>query len=102
MDPAGSSFRLIRARRIAMLFRRQVTMHDEYRWTDHLISTRRLRFDLIATLLILAAAGGASLAAGDEGNHPPGYVASAPSSERPPHLTVICKRQILAKHHSNG
>ena len=77
-------------------------MHNEYRWTDYLISSRRLRFDLIVTLLILAAVGSASLAAGDEGNHPRGYAVATPSSERPPHMTVICKQELPAKHHSSG
>lgn len=77
-------------------------MHNEYRWTDYLISTRRLRFDVIATLLILAAVGGASVAAGDEGNEPRGYAASAPLSECPYHLALVGKQRLLAKHHSSG
>jgi hypothetical protein len=34
-------------------------MRDEYCWTDHVISPRRLRAEFIATLLIVAIVGGA-------------------------------------------
>ena len=36
-------------------------MRDEYRWTDHVITHRRLRAEFVATLLILAIMGGAGL-----------------------------------------
>jgi hypothetical protein len=72
-------------------------MRDEYRWTDHVISPRRLRIEFIATLLILAilggaSLGGASLADGPPGQDRPGSVAAgAVSTERTPSLATLAK-----------
>jgi hypothetical protein len=73
-------------------------MHDEYRWTDHVISPRRLRVEFIATVLIVALVGGASLAdAPSAQDRRVPVVESAIAIARAPGLAAITKPRFLSR-----
>jgi hypothetical protein len=61
-----------------------IMMRDEYRWTDHVITPRRLRAEAAATLLILALIGGAGLLDGAASAGPAPSVARIAGTQSPP------------------
>jgi hypothetical protein len=71
---------------------------DKYRWTDYQISPTRFRVELIATLLLLAVVGVASLGADDKETHLRMHFASALATERPANLAAIVKPRTVATH----
>jgi hypothetical protein len=75
---------------------------DKYRWTDYQISPTRFRAELIATLLILAVVGVASLGGGDKEDHLLMHFASALSTKRPSNLAAIVKPRTPAAHQANA
>ena len=87
MDPSTGSSRFPLS-----VFQRLPKMRDEYRWTDHVISSRRLRIEFLATLLILAIVGTPVWLAGRSGPDRPSHVAAgAVSTGRAPSLATLAK-----------
>lgn len=75
---------------------------DKYRWTDYQISPTRFRAELIATLLILAVVGVASLGAGDKEDHLRRPIVSTLSIERPANLAAIVKPRTSATYQADA
>jgi hypothetical protein len=74
-------------------------MRDEYRWTDHVITHRRLRAEFVATLLILAIVGGAGLVDRAPGQDHRSAVAQGPASARhAPSLAAITRTPLPPLH----
>jgi hypothetical protein len=72
-------------------------MRDEYRWTDHVITPRRLRAEFVATLLILAIMGGAGLVDGPAGHRSP-VAQGAASATHAPSLAAIARARLPPLH----
>ena len=74
-------------------------MRDEYRWTDHVITPRRLRAEFVVTLLLLVIVGGTSLVDGSVGqDHHSPVAQGAASAKHAPSLAAIAGTRLPPLH----